>query len=208
MTGWGSSASPVAQPRHRDSSLAGTARVPSRPDFAGELPGSLLPAEPADPEGAVGCGRGRPLAFRVPAGFADRLQTAVAPPVLVPGREQERRVALAAPDRLLSDAGGGRSGSPSRSAPVAGRFPGSPRPRSARSPAAPAAAPDRRRRPRSADVAPRLRAVRLLGLARLEQDPASSVFGFCEVRRLSNVSSDSTSLPSTEPRPKFPQRGG
>ena len=121
VTGWASSASPVDQPRHRDSSLTGTARVPGRPDFAGELPRRLLTAEPVNPEGAVGCGRGRPLAFRVPAGFADRLQAAAAPPVLVPGREQERRVALAAPDRFLSDAGGDRSGSPSRSAPVAGR---------------------------------------------------------------------------------------
>lgn len=94
----------------------------SRPArFRGRAPAPPAHREPVNPEGAVGCGRGRPLAFRVPAGFADRLQAAAAPPVLVPGREQERRVALAAPDRFLSDAGGDRSGSPSRSAPVAGR---------------------------------------------------------------------------------------
>ncbi len=62
VTGWGSSASAVDQPRHRDSSLTGTARFLGRPDFAGELPSRLLSAEPVNPEGAVGCGRGRPLA--------------------------------------------------------------------------------------------------------------------------------------------------
>ncbi len=130
VTGWGSSASAVAQPRHRDSSLTGTARFLGRPDFAGELP-DLLEREAVEPVAAVVFGDDG-LRGWVAAWAADGLTTAPSPVELVAGGQLEGLAAVPAANGLTLGDAGGRSGSPSRSAPAAGRSPGSPRPRSAR----------------------------------------------------------------------------